>query len=271
MASSSPTHRSDDSDGEDYNLLMSAVTPVKTPAPNCKRNTDHLDTSDVPLIISGGMIFLPSQYRSGNFVVGTEHNQAAMDVVQKFIAKVFTQSCSIIKKELVKSVENPRAKNTGQKHVPSLWPKATHTMIYQLTKTIVQKLSGGKFISIHITPGFCARVAMMRKWHVKKIEGPLSLTAMTTGSWLMTTCKRFIPLPAATTPPIRRSLRSVSQTFSMLEKDHRRHGSNPDKEIPTATTTTNNTVISYQADIDVALDARNQGQDLPTTAEGGGE
>jgi hypothetical protein len=53
----------------------------------------------------------------------------------------------------------------------------------------------------------------------------------------------------------------------MLEKDHKHHGSNPDEEIPTATTTTNDTAISYQADIDAALDARNQGQDLPTAAE----
>jgi hypothetical protein len=43
---------------------------------------------------------LLSQHHWGNFVVGTEHNQAAMDVVQKFIAEVFTQSRSIIKKEV---------------------------------------------------------------------------------------------------------------------------------------------------------------------------
>jgi hypothetical protein len=61
----------------------------------------------------------------------------------------------------VKSVENPRAKNTQKKHVPSLCPKAMHTTIYQLTKNIVQKLSGGKVISIPITPALCARVAMM--------------------------------------------------------------------------------------------------------------
>jgi hypothetical protein len=54
----------------------------------------------------------------------------------------------------------------------------------------------------------------------------------------------------------------------MLEKDHRHHGSNPDEEIPAATTTTDDTVISYQANINAALDARNQGQDLLTKAEG---
>jgi hypothetical protein len=57
----------------------------------------------------------------------------------------------------------------------------------------------------------------------------------------------------------------------MLEKDRKRHGSDPDEEIPEATTTTDDTAISYQADIDTALDARNQGQNLSTTAECEGE
>ncbi|KAJ7302190.1 hypothetical protein DFH08DRAFT_978047 [Mycena albidolilacea] len=48
MASSSPTRRSDDSEDEDYDRLMSAVTPVTSPARSRKRNTDHLDPSDVP-------------------------------------------------------------------------------------------------------------------------------------------------------------------------------------------------------------------------------
>jgi hypothetical protein len=61
----------------------------------------------------------------------------------------------------VKSVENPCAKNTQKKHVPSLRPKAMHTTIDQLTKNIIQKLSSGKVISIPITPALCARVAMM--------------------------------------------------------------------------------------------------------------
>lgn len=119
------------------------------------------------------------RFRWGNFVAGTEHDQAAMDIVQKSIADAFTQSRSIIKKEvrepsllisllliliprqIVKSVENPRPKKSDKKHVPSLRPKAERTTIYQLTKTIVQKLSGGKAISIPITPALCARVAMM--------------------------------------------------------------------------------------------------------------
>jgi hypothetical protein len=121
------------------------------------------------------------RFRWGNFVPGTEHDQAAMDIVQKFIADAFTQSRSIIKKEvrapsllilcftyflplqIVKSVEIPRPKksNSDKKHVPSLRPKEERTTIYQLTKTIVQKLSGGKTISIPITAALCARVAMM--------------------------------------------------------------------------------------------------------------
>ncbi|KAJ7194511.1 hypothetical protein GGX14DRAFT_404556 [Mycena pura] len=369
MASSSPPRRSDDSDDENYDSLMSAITPLSTPAAPRKRNADHLDTSDVPLPlldlalqrVNGnhlgaitafatrkrlrpeqltaietfardpipvqlGKIFatclanentlakfqaakptfeinsalktnitravnamlcstnipqyrgetgksniqsLLIRYRWGNFVIGTEHDQAAMDVVQKFIAEVFTQSRSIIKKELVKSVENPRAKNTGQKHVPSLRPKATHTTIYQLTKTVVQKLSGGKHISIPITPALCAR----RKWHVKKIEGTLKVD--TDDYWKLVDddlqeIRSSARRDNTTDPKV--IAKRVAKAFSfMLEKDRKRHGSNPDEEIPDATTTVDDAAISYQADIDAALDARNQGQNLTTTGEGEGE
>jgi hypothetical protein len=40
---------------------------------------------------------LLSHFHWGNFGVGTEYDQAAMDVVQKFIANIFTQLRSIIK------------------------------------------------------------------------------------------------------------------------------------------------------------------------------
>jgi hypothetical protein len=53
----------------------------------------------------------------------------------------------------------------------------------------------------------------------------------------------------------------------MLEKDRTRHGSIPDEEIPDAATTTDVAAITYQADIDAALDARNQGQHLSPPAE----
>jgi hypothetical protein len=53
----------------------------------------------------------------------------------------------------------------------------------------------------------------------------------------------------------------------MLEKDRTRHGSNPNEEIPDAVATTDEAAISYQADIDAALDARNQGQHLSPPAE----
>jgi hypothetical protein len=69
-----------------------------------------------------------------------------------------------------------------------------HTTIYQHTKTIIQKLSGGKVISIPIMLALCACIAMMvclifwvkyyslanffqRKWHVKKIEGTLKVNS----------------------------------------------------------------------------------------------
>ncbi|KAJ7833463.1 hypothetical protein B0H14DRAFT_2591492 [Mycena olivaceomarginata] len=48
MASSSPPRRSDDSDSDDYDRLMSAVTLVSSPARTRKRNTDRLDSDDVP-------------------------------------------------------------------------------------------------------------------------------------------------------------------------------------------------------------------------------
>ncbi|KAJ7794830.1 hypothetical protein B0H13DRAFT_2512084, partial [Mycena leptocephala] len=85
----------------------------------------------------------PVSSRWGNFVVGTEHDRAAMDVIRNSLVMPLPQSRSIIKKEIVKSVETPRVKGS-QTHIPTLRPNATHTTIYQLTKTIVQKLSGGK-------------------------------------------------------------------------------------------------------------------------------
>ncbi|KAJ7302191.1 hypothetical protein DFH08DRAFT_826817 [Mycena albidolilacea] len=219
---------------------------------------------------------LLSRFHWGNFVVGTDHDQAAMDVVQKFIADIFTQSRSIIKKELlpfqiVKSVENPRPKNTQKKHVPSLRPKAMHTTIYQLTKKIVQKLSSGKGILIPITPALCARIAMMRKWHVKKIDGTLKVD---NDYWQLFDDLQDIRTSARrdnTTDPKVIAKRVAKAFSSMLEKDHKRHGSDPDEEIPEAAATTDDAAISYQADIDAALDARNQGQNPLPTAEGEGE
>ncbi|KAJ7347292.1 hypothetical protein DFH08DRAFT_1002059 [Mycena albidolilacea] len=373
MASSSPPRRSDDSDDEDYDRLMSATTPVSSPTRTRKRNTDHLDSDHLdsddaplpslnlalqrvngnhlesitsfatrkrlrpdqitavemhagdPLPVQLSKIYILglanenalakfqaakptfeinsalktnmtravnatlcssniSQYRGetgkndiqalllrfrwGNFVPGTEHDQAAMDIVQKFIADAFTQSRSIIKKEIVKSVEIPRPKksNSDKKHVPSLRPKEERTTIYQLTKTVVQKLSGGKSISIPITAALCARVAMMRKWHVKT-DGAVNADS---DYWkLIDDDLRDIRTKArrdTTDPKI--IAKRVAKAFShMLEKDRMRHGSNPDEEIPDAATTTDVAAITYQADIDVALGARNQGQHLSPPAE----
>ncbi|KAJ7183997.1 hypothetical protein B0H12DRAFT_1079417 [Mycena haematopus] len=207
------------------------------------------------------------RFRWGNFVAGTEHDQAAMDIIQKSIGDAFTQSRSIIKKEIVKSVENPRPKKSDKKHVPSLRPKAERTTIYQLTKTIVQKLSGGKTISIPITPALCARVAMMRKWHVKIVDGIVNADS---DYWILVDDDlRNIRTKARrdTTDP-KNIAKRVTKAFSyILDKDREHHGSNPDEEIPDAATTTDDAAITYQADIDAALDARNQGQHLSPPAE----
>jgi hypothetical protein len=139
------------------------------------------DSTDALFCVAAHLIFafpqaLLCRHRWGNFVVGTEHDRAAMDVIQKFIGDAFTQSRSIIKKEvrrcylissmfsiwlqIVKSVETPRVKGS-QTHIATLRPNATHTTIYQLTKTIIQKLSGSKVVSIPITPALCGRIALM--------------------------------------------------------------------------------------------------------------
>jgi hypothetical protein len=55
---------------------------------------------------------------------------------------------------------------------------------------------------------------------------------------------------------------------AILEKDRKRHGSNPDEEIPDSATVTDDAGISYQADIDAAIEARNQGQSLDAEAAG---
>ncbi|KAF7350243.1 hypothetical protein MVEN_01327800 [Mycena venus] len=208
-----------------------------------------------------------SRFRWGNFVAGTEHDQAAMDIIQKSIADAFTQSRSIIKKEIVKSVENPHPKKSNKKHVPSLRPKAERTAIYQLTKTIVQKLSGGKAISIPITPALCARVAMMRKWHVRIVDGTVNADS---DYWILVDDDlRDIRTKARhdTTDPKNIAKRVAKAFSSILDKDRNHHGSNPEEEIPDAATTTDDAAITYQADIDAALDARNQGQHLSPPAE----
>ncbi|KAJ7853244.1 hypothetical protein B0H13DRAFT_1904226 [Mycena leptocephala] len=128
------------------------------------------------------ILALLCRHRWGNFVVGTEHDRAAMDLIQKFIGDAFTQSRSIIKKEIVKSVETPRVKGS-QTHIATLRPNATHITIYQLTKTIIQKLSGGKVVSIPITPALCGRIALMRKWHVKKVGKTVKKSSETDDYW----------------------------------------------------------------------------------------
>ncbi|KAJ7917333.1 hypothetical protein B0H13DRAFT_2443035 [Mycena leptocephala] len=217
------------------------------------------------------ILALLCRHRWGNFVVGTEHDRAAMDIIQKFIGDAFTQSRSIIKKEIVKSVETPRAKNSGQTHISTLRPSDTHTTIYQLTKTIVQKLSGGKVVSIPITPALCARIALMRKWHVKKVGNTVKKSDTDDYWQLIDDDLRQIRESARenTTDPSAIAKRVGRAFSSILDKDRNRHGSNPDEEIPDSATVTDDAGISYQADIDAAIEARNQGQSLDTEAAGG--
>ncbi|KAJ7904832.1 hypothetical protein B0H13DRAFT_2510585 [Mycena leptocephala] len=200
------------------------------------------------------ILALLCRHRWGNFVVGTEHDRAAMDIIQKFIGDAFTQSRSIIKKEIVKSVETPRAKNGGQTHIPTLRPNDTHATIYQLTKTIVQRLSGGK-----------------RKWHVKKVGNTVKKSDTDDYWQLIDDDLRQIRESARenTTDPSAVAKRVGRAFSSILDKDRNRRGSNPDEEIPDSATVTDDAGISYQADIDAAIEARNQGQSLDTEAAGG--
>ncbi|KAJ7042190.1 hypothetical protein C8F04DRAFT_1252168 [Mycena alexandri] len=211
---------------------------------------------------------LLTRHRWGNFVAGTEHDKAAMDVVLKFIGDVLTQSRSTIKKEVVKSVEVAKQKKTQDP--PSLRPDHTHTTIYQLTKTIVQKLSGGKAISIPITPALCARVAMMRKWHVRKIENKLSSEDAGKNLWELVDqdLQKVRTAARKDTQDSAEIAKRVAKAFAaILDKDRKRHGSNPTEEIPDAT---DDALISYQADIDETIEARSHGQTV-SMGEGGGE
>lgn len=54
---------------------------------------------------------------------------------------------------------------------------------------------------------------------------------------------------------------------AILDKDRKRHGSNPTEEIPDAT---DDALISYQADIDETIEARSHGQTV-SMGEGEGE
>ncbi|KAJ7844314.1 hypothetical protein B0H13DRAFT_2411590 [Mycena leptocephala] len=204
------------------------------------------------------ILALLCRHRWGNFVVGTEHDRAAMDIIQKFIGDAFTQSRSIIKKEWPNSYSTLR-------------PNDTHTTIYQLTKTIVQKLSGGKVVSIPITPALCARIALMRKWHVKKVGNTVKKSDTDDYWQLIDDDLRQIRESARenTTDPSAIAKRVGRAFSSILDKDRNRHGSNPDEEIPDSATVTDDAGISYQADIDAAIEARNQGQSLDTEAAGG--
>ncbi|KAJ7450511.1 hypothetical protein B0H11DRAFT_2077259, partial [Mycena galericulata] len=172
-----------------------------------------------------------------------------MDVVQKFIGDVLTQSRSTIKKEeIVKSVEVAKQKKNPDP--PSLRPDHTHTTIYQLTKTIVQKLSGGKAISIPITPALCARVAMMRKWHVRRIENKLSSEDTGKNLWELVDqdLQMIRTVARKDTEDSAEIAKRVAKAFAaILDKDRKRHGSDPTEEIPDAT---DDALISYQADIE---------------------
>ncbi|KAJ7477915.1 hypothetical protein B0H11DRAFT_2424388 [Mycena galericulata] len=211
---------------------------------------------------------LLTRHRWGNFVVGTEHDKAAMDVIQKFIGDVLTQSRSTIKKEIVKSVEVAKQKKTPDP--PSLRPDHTHATIYQLTKTIIQKLSGGKAISIPITPALCARVAMMRKWHVRRIENKLSPEDAGKNFWELVDqdLQMVRTVARKDTEDSAEIAKRVAKAFAaILDKDRKRHGSNPTEEIPDAT---DDALISYQADIDNTIEARSRGQTV-STGEGAEE
>ncbi|KAJ7880048.1 hypothetical protein B0H14DRAFT_2566544 [Mycena olivaceomarginata] len=82
-------------------------------------------------------------------------------------------------------------------------------------------LSSGKAISIPITPALCARVAMMRKWHVKIVDGMIlvddNLRDIRTKARWDTTDPKIIA-------------KHIAKAFNpMLEKDCMHHGSDPNR------------------------------------------
>ncbi|KAJ7833065.1 hypothetical protein B0H13DRAFT_1914742 [Mycena leptocephala] len=146
-----------------------------------------------------------------------------------------------------------------------------HTTIHQLTKTIVQKPSGGKVVSIPITPALCGRIALMHKWHVKKVRKTVKKSSETDNYWQLVNedPREICESARENTTAANTITKRVGKVFSaILEKDPKQHGSNPDEEIPDFTTVTDDTGISYQADIEAAIEARNQGQSLDTEAAG---
>ncbi|KAJ7797451.1 hypothetical protein B0H14DRAFT_3493725 [Mycena olivaceomarginata] len=204
------------------------------------------------------------RHRWDNFVIGTEHDKSSMDIVTKFIA------------DIVKSVEvavSSGKKNSDAK--PALRPDDTHTTIYQLTKIIVHKLCGGKNISIPITPALCSRIAVTRKWHVKKVLNTVNVKkTKTLDYWeLVDLHLRDIRETARkdTTDAVEIAKRVARAFNSVLEKDRKHHGSNPSEEIPDAAIATDDAGISFQADINNMLEAHSSGQDLPVGQETEGE
>ncbi|KAK6997333.1 hypothetical protein R3P38DRAFT_2563600 [Favolaschia claudopus] len=202
------------------------------------------------------------RYRWGNFVAGTEHDQAAMDTIHKFIGDVLTQSRSTIKKEIVKSVETLKTAKT-KNDTPSLRPKSAHTTIFQLTKILVTKLSGGKAIAIPITAALCARVALMRKWHVKMVKGKVDAEDKRLTLWeLIDKDLQKIRAQAReeTEADPGEIAKRVARAFvGILDSDRKNHGSDPNEQIPDVNVSTDAAVISYQAEVDETIEARSRG------------
>ncbi|KAJ7651072.1 hypothetical protein FB45DRAFT_889558 [Roridomyces roridus] len=218
------------------------------------------------------IVTLLTRHHWGNFVVGTENDSAAMDVVVKCIGDIFTQSRSTMKKEIVASVETKRAKNLTRP--PALRSSDTHTTVYQLTKTVARKLSGGKTISIPVTPALCARIALIRKWHVKKLKNKLSPEDQNKGLWeLVDQDLKVIRTKARedTEDPTEIAKRVARAFTNALDKDRKAHGLAPAEQIPALDPSTDAALLAYQADIDETIEARNRGQTVSTTTASKGD
>ncbi|KAJ7512521.1 hypothetical protein B0H11DRAFT_2214311 [Mycena galericulata] len=130
--------------------------------------------------------------------------------------------------------------------------------IVKSVEIIALKLFGGKTVSIPITPAFCARVALMRKWHVNMLNKGTS----NTGDYWEQVDKDLKKIRTQARNDTEDADEVATAFSSILENDCKGHGSNAAEEIPDATSTADEAVISYQANVDETIEACSRGQTI---------
>ncbi|KAJ7929863.1 hypothetical protein B0H13DRAFT_2310252 [Mycena leptocephala] len=257
MSSANPSRSSSphiDDDDDDYENLMSNVTPSSSPTRKRTANDAQLDDNDPELPPPVHWFSSPTGIIFVTEVEAFVNDPPAMQLAKLFVtvkanenmlanSKPQASSRSVIKKEIVKSVEvSARRRLARRRHRPFGQMTAHNNL--PTHQNITHKLCGGKSTSIPITPSLCSRVALMRKWHVKKVENTVNDPDTADYSELVDKDLQKIRSKArkGTTDADEIAKRVARAFASILDKDH-----------PDATATTDEAGMAYQADIDEVM------------------